>query len=203
MSTFSSSDNFFDFATQLNSQDVIQHALSCLDLQYRLIPNVILFTVWYAVVPHGRLLKNNILALQETVYAWHDQVFKPLQHLIKRLDRSEHQRASLIKQELKSEILLVEQAEQRFLKDTLLGLKKLKCLKRNEAQRLVDACHNFVNYCKATKTALNEEGQQAIKILLQTVFANLSSNEIDVALEYAINHARLNTQIYQLAFRDF
>jgi len=168
---------FVTFSTSAIKNTLIKEPLTCLQHQYNLNINIILYTLWYGLSQHGRLLKQDIKALLQSIDFWHERVLIQLKRLAGYLPAIEE----LVLPELEA----AENIERQLIANTLF---KMNFQKRNPAQQLSDACHNVVSYCKIMNAHITSENQHAIIALLQASFPNLIAAEITHAYEHSLNH---------------
>lgn len=169
---------FVHFAQDVTKNLLVKEALMRLQLQHALNINLILYGLWYGLNQRGRLLKQDIKALLQSIHPWHERVLLALKRLGDRLPA--------LHELIHTEIQTAENIERQLIADTLF---KLNFQKRNPAQQLSDACHNVANYYKIMNTHVDPQDQQAIIDLLQAAFPNLIAAEITDACESSLGPA--------------
>ena len=178
---------------------LVQRALSRLQAQHAVNSNLILYAIWLGQHQRGRLIKQDHKILFSTIHAWHERVLIPLQRLKQSVLEHVTLNQAAITKSIAIEIDKAEQIERCFIAE---ALSKLNDNKRNPAQRLGDACHNLMSYCRLLRIRIDDADQIAITHLLQSAFPNLIAAEIAEACEHALNPSATDTQFSQLSLDE-
>lgn len=196
LSNFSQSD-FFSFAERSCAKPIMQEALTHFCEQYHLYQNTLLFHIWFALNQYGRLKKAQISKLYEVSYYWHERIYNGFLSLYKTLEQKETKKLLPLKKSIKLDLHFAELVEQQLLWQALYFNKKFI---RNQHQQLADACYNVASLFKFQQLQLRAADQHVLGIILQTVFVELSGEDIIAAIEQALTTspysiAKINTQL--------
>lgn len=183
---------FLNFAQKITKNPLVKEVSVRLQCQPALNINLILYGLWYGLNQHGRLLKQDIKTLLQSIHLWHERVLLALKRSADRLPK--------LHKLMDVEISTAENIERQLIADTLF---KLNFQKRNPVQQLNDACHNVANYY-VMNAQVDLQGQHAISVLLQAAFPNLIAPEITEACKSSLNLAisQLNGHFSQLTLGD-
>jgi hypothetical protein len=164
------------FATNLQSQSHTAPILKNLKQRHGININLLLFTLWFAMIQCGRLSKKEITQLAAATQHWHERILLPLQRFEAKLPAQANTGLNaFIKQWLQTEIAIADQIEQRLLAETLDNIKPGT---RSLQQQLTDACQNLAIYCKSMQIQLDVNNQEQIVNLLKSIFPAHSTTAV-------------------------
>lgn len=178
---------FQRFITQLLQN---QNTLHCIELEteFNINSNLVLYAIWFAKAQHGRLQKPYIKTLFTAVYNWHDYILVSLKRLLELLQHTRLKPSAAIKRMLEIEIQQAEYAEQQLLADVIVPLKFLR---RNDIQKLSDACYNILNYIKCLQIPLKPTQANHFVTLLEQCFPHLSHHDITHTFKLMLDNEKL------------
>ncbi|MBS0349614.1 MAG: DUF2390 domain-containing protein [Proteobacteria bacterium] len=174
---------FVLFVRDLPQRKAIFKIILSLQENNYLNPNVILYSVWYALVEQGRLRRPEFKKIQTALHPWHDRIVEPLQHLAAALEKSR-----TMQQWVLIEIDQAQQLEQQMLTRALNPIKKNK---RNIQQQLSDAAFNLASYYKVMRIHLNDNLRRLTIELLQFFFLECNEQAVVQSLEQALHSVQL------------
>jgi len=181
------SSEFNAFAQAVWAEPLIKQALRCLHDMHRLNSSLLLYCAWFAKAKLGRLQKNRLLQLLESIAPWHQQILELLQQCYQKCQDGVHAKRLDIMALLREEMDAASEIERFLLAETLLRLQPAT---RSASQQLADACYNIVAYCKYAEVQLASSELEAVLLMLQFVFPALAMPEIHSAMEHAMNTAK-------------
>lgn len=172
------------FVRDLSHRHTVHALLDSLQTHNCLNPNIILFSLWFALTEQGRLRRPEFKKLEAALHPWHERITMALQQLASSLQQSR-----VLRQWIGAEADCGNQFEQQMLAQVLTSDKKTR---RNLNQRLLDAGHNLVTYYKVMRIYVNEDIRGDTLKILRLFFVDATDAQIAHSFDEALNAARLD-----------
>jgi len=184
---------FVAFAADCLAEPAVRRYLYQLQVTHNLSINVLLYSIWAALIEQRRLRYLDISRLETAIQIWRQHIIQRLVKLVQRLKTyaltaPPHCRTMILDVQgwVEVEIREANQVEQVLLV-TALGLNgSLKKQLRSKEQCLKDLCHNIVQYYKFKQLSLNDSSAKELTELLALLTVDYSTREIWENLEQSV-----------------